>query len=233
LSDRYERKARLIPGLITAIVFLPGVAVLSSQAFGLVTSLSLVAGIGVVGGILLAYLASAFGRAYELKKWPRRPHDLPTNRWLRPNDETVSQQQKERWYATINDQVGLNIPAAAAVGEAEQERVINDAVRSLREKFRDSQSGRFLQVQNEDYGFVRNLTGLRVIWLPASVASSIVTWISYLAADAPIIWPIAATGILALAVLCHLILPSFVVDRSHRYAETFYGCLSSLQAPHQ
>ena len=233
LSDRYERKARLVPGLITAVVFLPAIAVVSSEAFGFVTGLSLVGGVGVVGAFLLAYLASAFGRAYELRIWPRRPHDLPTNRWLHPSDETVSHQQKERWYSAIKEQVGLDIPAAAASGEAEQQRVINDSVRSMRDKFRDLPASRLLQVHNEDYGFVRNLMGLRVIWLPAAVASAVLTWTAYVASDAPMVWAIAATGILAIGAVCHVVLPSFVVDRSHRYAESFFGALSSLEPVHQ
>jgi hypothetical protein len=83
-------------------------------------------------------------------------------------------------------------------------------------------------VHNEDYGFVRNLTGLRVIWLPAAVASLILTWTVYVASDAPMVWAIAATGIAAIATVCHVVLPSFVVDRSNRYAESFFGTLSSL-----
>ncbi len=233
LSDRYERKARLVPGLITAVVFLPAIAVLSSEAFGFVTSLSLVGAIGVMGGFLLAYLASAFGRAYELRIWPRRPHDLPTNRWLHPSDETVSRQQKEHWYRTIKEQLGLDIPAAAAPGEAEQDRVINDAVRALRDKFRDVPTSRLLQVHNEDYGFVRNLTGLRIIWLPAAMVSLFLTWAAYVASDAPLVWAIAATGIFAIAAVCHVVLPPYVVDRSNRYAESFFGALSTLEPMHQ
>jgi len=229
LSDRYEIKARFLPGLITASVFLPAIAVVNSEAFGFLTGVSLAAAVGAAGAFLLAYLASALGGAYERSVWPRRPHDLPTNRWLHPSDTTVSRQQKERWHATIKEHLGLDIPAAAESGDAEQERVINDAVRALRGKFRDLPAGNLLQVHNEDYGFVRNLTGLRVVWLPAAVASTAVTWTAYATADAAVVWGIAATGILALAVVCHSVLPPFVPDRALRYAESFFGALSSLE----
>ncbi len=229
LSDRYEVKARFLPGLITAVVFLPAIAVVNSEAFGFLTGLSLTAVIGVAGAFLLAYLASAFGGAYERSVWPRRPHDLPTNRWLHPSDSTVSRQQKERWYATIKKHLGLDIAAEAESGSGEQERVINDAVRILRTRFRDLPAARLLQVHNEDYGFVRNLIGLRIVWLPAALASTVVTWVGYAAADAAVVWAIAASSMLALGALCHFVLPPFLLGRASRYAESFFGALSSLE----
>ena len=58
------------------------------------------------------------------------------------------------------------------------ESVINDAVVALRPQFRAArhlEEGRQLAIHNENYGLIRNLTGLRPIWFIVSIISAIVS----------------------------------------------------------
>ena len=81
------------------------------------------------------------------------------------------------WYEAIQHLTNLDIRGAASQGNDEElKRVINDAVRTLRSLFRGKEGESLLVTHNEDYGFVRNFAGLRLVWLPASVVGAVVCW---------------------------------------------------------
>ena len=229
LTDRYERKARLLPALLSCLVAVPIVAALSSSILGWVASLSVGGGFAVVGAVGLAYGASAAGRHYERRLWPRWPYDAPTNRWLHPDDTDCSQEQKQLWYEAAKQLVGLDISRAIIHGDRDNlERVINDAVRALRHQFRLTKIDGLLVTHNEDYGFARNLTGLRLFWAPGAWISCIVTWVGYIATGSGLTWGIVASVALAISVVLLCILPGYVRQRADRYAESFFGTLTAL-----
>lgn len=229
LTDHYERKARLLPALLSCLVVVPVGAALSSSTFGWFYSLSLGGGIAVVGAVALAYTASAAGRHFERKLWPDWPHDAPTNRWLHPDDTHCSQEQKKLWYEAVKEVVGLDIGQAVTREDQENlERIINDAVRALRHQFRITELDGLLSTHNEDYGFARNLAGLRVFWLPASVMSTAGVWLVYFTMDTAFTWAVIGS-IAQFICLCMLfILPKYVRQRADRYAESFFGTLTSV-----
>ncbi len=230
LTDSYERKARLLPALLSGSVAIPSIGAVAGGSLSWLSSVSISVGIGALIAVVISYAASAAGRAYEKALWPAWPNDAPTNRWLLPDDETCSRQQKETWYRRIVELTGLDVAAAAGSSETELHRVINDAVRLLRDRIRNSDVGRMLATHNEDYGFARNLAGLRVVWMPTSAASMVVSWIAYAVADTSIVWPLAASAIVAAAVLGSFVLPGYVRQRADRYAESFFAALDQLPA---
>ena len=229
LTDRYERKARLLPALLSCAVILPGLTALGSGYIGWVPSLSLGGALAVVGAVGLAYGASAAGRHFEKRLWPRWPHDAPTHRWLHPEDAHCSQQQRRRWFEAIGKVVHLDIAEAAASGDrCELELVINDAVRELRHRFRHTNEIGLLDTHNEDYGFARNLAGLRVFWLPVSAVSGGISWATYFVTGNGLALGVASSLVLVLALLLFFILPGYVRQRADRYAESFFGVLTSM-----
>ena len=171
----------------------------------------------------LAYAAAAAGRRYERKIWPNWPYDAPTNLWLHPDDSHCSQQQKDIYYKAITRIVGLDISIAAV--EDDQRKVINDAVRGLRHKFRVLEITGLLTIHNEDYGFARNLAGLYLFWLPASVLSAASAWRFYMQTRAGLIWGLLASIVLILAIVLLCFRRTFVSQRAYRYAESFFGTL--------
>ena len=203
-------------------------AVLSSAQLGWLTSLLTGGGLATACPVALAYFASAAGRHYERKLWPRWPYDAPTNHWLNPNDTTCSQQQKERWYAAIQKIIGIDIPSVAANGDQQElDRVINDAVRALRTFFRGKEGHSLLVIHNEDYGFARNLTGLRLVWLPLSVVSVVAAWLGYAITGVGLFWGLMAIAILLMCLVLLRSLPGYVRQRADRYAESFFGMLTN------
>ncbi len=231
LTDHYERKARLLPALLSFLVVLPSIAAASTSAL---TSLVAISTGGVLFAIIsvgLAYLASAAGHRYEKKLWPNWPFDAPTNRWLHPDDTHCSREQKELWYRAIRKQTGLDIAQAAAQeDEANLDRVINDAVRALRNRLRQTGQGGLLPIHNVDYGFARNLAGLRAFWFPASIANVGVTWGLYITTQSGLLWGVIASLVLLIALCALRILPEFVRRRADRYAESFFGALEELSS---
>ena len=229
LTDRYERKARLLPALLSFAVILPGLTTLGSGYMGWVPSLSIGGALAVVGAVGLAYGASAAGRHFEKRLWPRWPHDAPTHRWLHPDDTSRSEQQRLRWYEAIRQVVHLDIAEAAASEDRnELELVINDAVRELRHRFRHTNEIGLLDTHNEDYGFARNLAGLRIFWLPASAVSVGISWATYFFTGTGLALGVASSLVLIIALLLFLILPGYVRQRADRYTESFFGVLMSM-----
>ena len=229
LTDGYERKARLLPALLSCMVFVPMVAVFGSGIVGWVTRLSIGGGVAVVGAVGLAYAASGAGRHYEKRLWPRWPYDAPTNRWLHPDYSDCSQEQKQIWYDAVKQLAGLDISRAVGQGDPDNlERVINDAVRALRHQFRLTKVDGLLVTHNEDYGFARNLTGLRLIWSPGAFTSCIVAWAGYIVTGNGLTWGIVASVVLALSIVLLCVLPAYVRQRADRYADSFFGTLTAL-----
>jgi|SRR3972149_1901975 len=229
LTDRYERKARLLPALLSVLALAPAAGALSPDSLTWLVSLPIGLGVVAVCAVGLSYAASAAGRRYELLLWPHWPDDSPTNRWLHPDDTASSQQQKQLWYDAIKRLVGLDIPDTVGRGdESEVKQVINDAVRTLRHEFRNTEHSGLLASHNEDYGFARNFAGLRVFWLPASVASVVATWAAYLFMESALMWGVLALVILSLSLLLLCIMPGYVRQRAERYAESFFGTLSAV-----
>ena len=115
LSDRYERKARLLPGLLLAAVpALTAGAVLQPFAAWYAAAGTAI-GVEFLAAIVLGQLARARGRLVEEVLW-KAWGGPPTTRWLRPWDHTCSDQQKAKWRAAIRRLTGLSLPASVPDG---------------------------------------------------------------------------------------------------------------------
>lgn len=237
ITDRYERKARLLPALISCLVAAPGLAAVFSLGVPNLDIRVFLSGgtavaIAAVIAVGLSYGASMAGRRYEKKLWPCWPHDAPTNVWLSPEYSRISPEQKCIWYGAIKRLTQLDIGQTAIQGDEEAlGRIINDAIVALRPQFRSFRQtdyGGLLAIHNEDYGFARNFAGLRVIWLPAGIISAIGSWSVYFLIGTWLGWGVFATLFLIVIVAVRLSLPAYVRQRADRYAESFFGVLMAI-----
>src|SRR5262245_30662968 len=101
ILDRYERKARLAPGILTALAMFPGAAAWGVPLRGWVETLIAGGGLMLVLALLVSHSASLAGNRFQEKLWPSWPHDSPTNRRLNPFTEASSTEQRRVWYAAI------------------------------------------------------------------------------------------------------------------------------------
>jgi len=228
LGDRYERKARLAPALLSVVFLFPMV-----MAYGVATSSwisTIVAGTGfsAVIAIGLSYLSSAMGNSFQKQLWPNWPHDSPTNAWLRPDNHERSLQQKQLWWSALKKLTSLDLEGVDP-NDLELRLRINDAVGEIRARLSGTDSAKRLQRCNEDYGFARNFAGFRFFWLFFSAASVVGTWGAVFALQAEIIWAVLASLLLVFALfLDFALLTPYVKSRAAQYAEAFFSALMTL-----
>jgi hypothetical protein len=235
LSDEYERRARLIPGILTILPLLPLSAAYGGPMGDWVQVLLIGLGVGAVVSVGISHLASALGNRMQRRLWPEWPHDSPTNRWLHPDDKTISRQQKERWYKAIKRVVGIDIEAIVRKKDREEMRlVINDAVKAVRGRLWKAPEADRMRLYNTDYGFARNLAGLRPVWTFLAVGSALGCWVGYIWFERPVIWCIVSTVIAIGALLFgFFILPGYVRQKAHFYAEGFFESLVAFDESRQ
>ncbi len=230
LSDHYERKARFIPGVLSV---LPSVPV--SAAYGItpgdwVAALISGVGMGAVIAVAISHMASAFGNRLQRELWPDWPHDFPTNRWLFPENGEVSLQQRTLWCQSIKLLTGLDIESAIRDGDrGEVRRIINDAVAALRNLLWKVPEAERLRLHNVDYGFARNLTGLRPIWVTLAIASALGCWAGFIWLGYRPFWCIVSTAIAVIVIpIGYFVLPGYVREKAHHYAESFFAAVMAL-----
>src|SRR5262249_4459483 len=138
LSDRYERRARLLPGLVAASPAALTAAAVSAGTVPWYAALGVGVGAEVLLAFLLGYLGRARGKAAEERMWAAWGGP-PTTRWFRPSDPTCSDKQKSQWRGAIKRTTGLAIPASVPAdgSETDIDKVTNDATRQLRHVLRD------------------------------------------------------------------------------------------------
>ena len=233
LSSHYERKARLLPGLLCAMALLPVSATFSTPLEHWLELAATGVGLWAVCGVGISHLSSAAGNRLQRKLWPGWPHDAPTNQWLKPDDHTRSNQQKRLMYDAIKRLTKLDIDAAVQQGPQEIETSINDAVSRLRYRLRNSPHGDRLDAHNADYGFARNFAGLRPLWVGFLILSSAGCWIGYARFGSALMWCVVSTGLALFAIPLALCLPQYVRDRAWHYSESFFSAVLELDHAEQ
>lgn len=166
LFDRYSLQARLFPALI---VLLPsGAAVLawSPKADDIAKPLlGLVVGAGAL--ILLAHIAREAGKSVE-RKLIERWGGWPTTRILRYEDKTIDLLTKERIHARFGELIpNLTMPTASSESAdlVAADAVYESCATFVRGKTRDTKVFPLVFTENINYGFRRNLLGLKTLAL--------------------------------------------------------------------
>lgn len=229
LSDEYERKSRFLPGILTFSFLLPASPIIGNMAESIMHLLIGGVGVGAVFAVGIAHLASAAGNRCQEALFPGWPHNSPTNRWLHPDNRERSSQQRKLWYDELKTVTGLDIARALKEIPDEADAIINDAVTKARVRLRQSNATELLFKHNIEYGYARNFTGLRYLWLSFAIISAAISWYNYISGKSDLVWGIISTGIAVFAVhLAFWALPSYVRRKAERYAESFYGALTIL-----
>jgi Flp pilus assembly protein TadB len=224
LADPYDRKARLSPALVA---ILPAIVLILSLKTGSESWVPKLLTTGGVGGVLLialAQFASAAGNRFSGKFWPPKG-GLPTLRWLRAGDTGHSTAQKQQWYAAIKQLTGLDIAETLTAKPKEEDAIIEDATRQIRYKLRGKAVAKMVELHNQEYGFARNLAGLR--WVMVGFAAlgaggCAVAWHSGHGSA----WGSLINGVLFVFAFSMFIwLPGYVERAGTRYAESFFSAL--------
>lgn len=229
ILDRYERKARLAPAVLTILAMFPGAASWGVPLLGWIETLVAGSGLVLVLALLMSHSASLAGNRFQEKLWPKWPHDSPTNKKLNPFAKASSAEQRSVWFDAIKRLTGIDIATVATTGNRDEtQRVVQDAIAALRAKLRDVPDASRLSLYNSDYGFARNLAGLRPVWLSGATLSCAAAAMAVRSNSANIMWAVAGALVFVLAVLLAITLPRFVRQKGERYAEAFFGAVMQL-----
>lgn len=162
--DRYERRARLAPGLLAllpAAVTINALGLRDAPIISAVVSLLSLTG----GPVLLADTVRSFGSKAQTELW-RTWGGSPTTIALRTREPTQNGLQRETWRSAVEKVADIRLASRRSEQSrpAKADEAIEVAVGRLRELTRGSDP-RFLLVQaeNRGYGFQRNLYGIRRI----------------------------------------------------------------------
>jgi hypothetical protein len=226
MLDAYTRKARLAPAVLAglpALVLLIAAALKptaeSSQAAALIAALTL----------LICSVVRDRGRRIEPELW-RAWGGPPTTarlRWLSPEETAATHSLHERVTATTG--IALPDPPSEANAPEQADRDYEHAVLVLRERTRDTTAFPLVFAENAEYGFRRNLLGLRPLAL-AGTAITLVASIALIASGNPRYAAPAAVALSAAAVWWRLIRPDWVRLAAERYADRLLGAAVTLPA---
>lgn len=224
LSDRYERKARLLPGLLLAAVPALTVGAVLQEFAPWHTAASSVVGVEFLAAILLGQFSRARGRRVEDVLW-NAWGGPPSTRWLRPWDNTCSDQQKAKWRGAIKRLTGLSLPASVSQGGSQDDvdRLNADATRQLRYALRCKPEAAILATHNEDYGFARNLCGVRWWWVALSLVCLIGCGVAFAFGLRPYLGLAGASAFTVASIFIARELPDYVKRCADRYAESLFA----------
>lgn len=253
LFDAYSRQARLFPGLLTlfpiiltAIAWFPRLVTSSWGA----TLLTLGTSCGLLYG--LSVLSRSRGKKVEkrlLAEWG----GWPTTLWLRHRDENLPSPVRDRYHAFF----ARNVPLFVAPTEQQEiadpkaaDQANASAVKWLQERCR-GKAFPLVEKENAEYGFRRNLRGLKpigvtacflallisafaIIWryetlLPAISSLSLSSILAALAAVKPAALGAICVDIVAIIGWFAIVRDSWVRDAGDQFARALLACCDTIE----
>lgn len=171
ITDSYERKARIYPGLTFIIPIVIILYVLFPDVFNMWSGLiALLLSFGVLQ--LLANLARDRGKKLEgrlYEDWD----GMPSVRILRHRDLEIPKPAKQRYHLMLAQQTGINAPTEdlEASNPAEADQAYLSWSDYLRGKTRNKKEFPLVFKENVNYGFRRNLLGIKYFCLLSGFVS--------------------------------------------------------------
>lgn len=235
ILDPYDRKARLYPSLLVMLVPMASLTlvapVFSSQLFGLS---SLVIAMG--GLMLLSSLGREWGKRKEpelFKSWGGAPTTLMLLRETTQLDHITL----ERYRKVLEGKVpGLQFTdSTSEVSDQAKAAVIcESSVRWLREATRDTKKFALIFAENTNYGFRRNLLGVKPLALVICILTLAVTalhaWLSTagnLSAITAQSWCSAVVSSIGLVIWGAVVNADFVKTTAFAYATALLAACDS------
>lgn len=197
LFDTYWRRARLYPALLT---LLPPVAVVFAWVPALVQGQSIAALVGVAASFGLLYVFASVTRSAGkrtevrlLAQWG----GWPTTIMLRHADTNIPAATKARYHKFLKQCGSWEAPPSAEVENADP--VANDdayasAVQWLKEQRRGPEF-RLVLNENAEYGFRRNMRGLKPSALTLCLVTALGWWVAAFVQLGSTPWSLAPTEI--------------------------------------
>ena len=236
IPDEYTRKARLYPVLIVALPLIVLAAALFPDGIPggkMLSSLFMLCG----GSMLFAQVGRDLGKRKEpwlFDLWGGKP----TTRMLRHRDASNTEQLSVRHEALAHLCTPVRIPTAEEerVDSMRADKIYETCVGMLIERTRDKEKFHLLFEENCNYGFRRNLWGMKPLGITVSVVRLCVIVIlglsMSLAADRQVTPDLYVYGIMSAIMLLmwiRWITPQWVRVPGDAYAERLLGTIEVLE----
>lgn len=171
IMDDYDVQARLRPGLYT---FLP----IFISVWGWLPDQTLFEGVIAIllfcgSAFMFARFARYQGKKKEKRIFANNDGKFPTITMLRHRDDTIDSTTKERYYNFFQTKIkGFNIPSIEeeTLDPDDADRKYESAVKWLIEQTRDKKKFPLVRKELINYGYERNLWGLKYCGIFISVA---------------------------------------------------------------
>ena len=235
--DSYTVKARYYPTMIVVAPMCLVVLSLASGQLDLLKSL----GVAIVSGLGLAFVMDQVGRDGGRNKQPelfRQWGGVPTTVLLRRPDQTIEAPTKARYHGTLSKMLpDLDMPSEQEEMEdpSQADKVYASCTAFLKEATRDRTKFPLIFQENSNYGFRRNLWGMKAGGLVVSTIGTVVCGAVcvYRLLQPSDTWLVPAVSALLSAVLLCLwacrFTPSWVRMTAFAYARQL---LAACDSPH-
>ena len=229
--DPYDRRARLRPALLSALPFGLSLLPLVDGLAGWWTAIVPV--LGYCGGAsLLAQLARDRGKRAQdhlFASWGGSPTTLLLRHRDAPNPVTLARHHRQ--IARLLPDLRMPTAAEEAADPVAADQVYETATKYLRDATRDRQAFPLIYAELCNYGFRRNLLGLRG-WALAGSAVGAGLLLGAVAEPAggvsvPVVGALAIDA-LAVLVFATIVTPKWVKIAACEYAERLLGAIDHL-----
>lgn len=172
MFSQYELKARIFPALLTIAPFGLSTLIWYPELISLESSF-LTLFVLIIILFFLAKVARERGKKLQeklLNEWGGFPSTL----FLKHNDNTLDDHTKRRYHQYLNKKVsGLRLPSKEEESKKPHsyDQQYSSAVKWLLEKTRDTKKYPLLYQDNINYGFSRNMVGIKPLGIAFSVLS--------------------------------------------------------------
>ena len=165
--DTYERRARLAPALLTIVPFAANVIAWFPE--GILGWAGLSTLLGMSGGtFLIAQLARERGKVLEHGLWKSWGGNPAVQRLRHGGAEGLAVKRRHARLKALIGDIEMPSPEEEQANPVASEAVYEECVRYLRSKTRDRTKYRLLYLENCNYGFWRNLLGLKPVGITIS-----------------------------------------------------------------
>lgn len=226
--DPYEIRARIAPALV---VSLPGVVTLFFVVLTISGgSFAQLLGIGAVLVTLIyaaSFLIRYLGRRIELKTWEGWGGP-PSTRFLRWRDAHFGEESKRSLHESVKRlcDIQLSSPEEERSDKTEADRRISEAFGQVKAMVRQNDPEGVWSKHNAEYGFHRNLTGSRGLWVLSAIAATLVCGAIWYSGSDELM--LVASAINSLLIVWSIVwgwyfLPRFMKEAADKYADSIWN----------
>lgn len=213
MLDKYEIKARILPGILLCVPVLITIGAIGIEKFDWLTSILGSTTIMLTMSYGLSMFMRAGGIKLQEKSWIKWGGP-PSTRFLRWRDKTLSDQKKKIIHEKVKKDFGIELLSAEEenLDPSEADRLISDAFNSIRQNLREKKKNQLWEKHNIEYGFYRNFLGSWPFGLVLAILGSLVL-LFYFFNSAKNTSLVIAFG---LNILYSCLLVIYVVDRGEK-----------------